>query len=183
MRTLEEVASAGKWRYVLYVVAHAIANDPTEERIRYFSSAIDALRGSKKNGTAQLASSLLFRYAVATIRRDRTDKLRCIISWLCLFPGSAAALRALASLARKTPGMESIFLASMQLLPLEKIRKDDRTQLCRALLTNGKGFEAAAVAKKILQLNPESAEARHLLWSALLQTGKDGEKLFTARCE
>jgi hypothetical protein len=183
MRTLEEAASAGKWRYVLYVAAHALAENPSEENIRHFSAAIGALRESRQIGTARQAASILVRYVSALVRRDRMGKLRCAIGWLCLFPGSSMALRALATAAKRIPGMEAIFLAAMQLIPLEKIKRDERTQLCRALLVSGNGNEAATVAQKILELNPESAEARHLLWSALLQSGKNEEKLFTAGCE
>jgi hypothetical protein len=183
VRTLEEAASAGKWHYVLYVAAHALVDSPSEENIRHFMAAIGELRGSRQSGAVRLAAALLVRYFTAAICRNRTGKLRCIVAWLCLFPGSHRALRSLAMLAKKTPGMDQVFLASMQLIPLEKIRRDERTKLCRTLLANGNGAEAAAVAQKILELNPESAEARHLLWSALLQSGKTEEKLFTIGCE
>jgi hypothetical protein len=184
VRTLGDAAAAGKWRYVLNVVTHRLAiDDPCEEDVKYFSAAIGALRGWKAKPKLAEQMQILRSYAVGVMRRDLALRRRCAMDWLCLFPDSTVALRALADLSRKSTGFEQLFLAAMQLLPIEKISRDGRIQLCRTLLANGRGDEAAAIARKILELQPESAEARHLLWSALLQSGENGKKLFTAGCE
>jgi hypothetical protein len=68
---------------------------------------------------------------------------------------------------------EELYLAAAQFIAPEKLPREERRKICRKLIGARLGARAAAVAKSILREHPNDAEARHLLWSALLQSGND----------
>ncbi|MDR0679091.1 MAG: hypothetical protein LBF24_02475 [Puniceicoccales bacterium] len=194
MRTLEEAARARKWRYVLFVLSERLFESSDEENLRLFREAVVALRQAPRGRHVRRALGILWRYALHLFRRNGAGRGRCAIEWLCLFPKSSLALRQLMQMTRNSSEFQPLFLTVALLLPLKKIRKNERMEFCRKLLLAGKGEEAAGLARRILELQPASAEARHLLWSALLQKTEGGakpigmdekmpEKLFTEICE
>jgi hypothetical protein len=174
VRTLREAAKARKWRYVLCVLAKRLFEDPSGEELELFREAVLALRQTDGGRHLRQALEILVRYGRCLLRRDRAGLGRRAIEWLRLYPRSAVALRHLMLLTRKSPHSQPLFLSAALLLPIKKIRRGERTELCRKFLLAGRGEEAAEMARHILELQPDSAEARHLLWSALLQKTKKG---------
>ncbi|MDR3117447.1 MAG: hypothetical protein LBT98_02660 [Puniceicoccales bacterium] len=167
MDDLRRGMARGGFRYVAHVLADGLAADPSRERVELFFQALRSLEPPP----FQLGLRLLIvlRCLGRWLRRDRGGLLRQILLWLCLAPRSRLALRSLLRLCRGKTFWDSLYRAAAEALGPEGLRAREQLLLCRMLLRDGNSAEAAALAKLLLEKRPDDAEARDLLWSALLR--------------
>ncbi|MDR2577137.1 MAG: hypothetical protein LBC42_03800 [Puniceicoccales bacterium] len=176
MRSLGEAEKAKKFRYVVNVLVERVPESSDSEEIALFFRALRTLESNYSAvSKTHAVMRCFFTHLRAYFSRNGRAQLQCILRWLLIFPKSIFLLRRLMNLSRFASSPGEIFISAGQMLPLEKLSRSKQLQLCRELLQKGREVEAAAVAKAILRLAPDSVEARHLLWSALLQSGESGK--------
>jgi hypothetical protein len=177
MRTLEEAERSGKFRYIINVLSRDLLDSKDLGEVECFFRALMALRTERAKFRFFRTTSLLMRYLGHWLRRNWRGRCRCVIDWLCLYPSSAIALRLLLRLCRDRVEGETLYFAVAQRLSPEGLRLSEQLHLCRQWIRVERGTEAAVVARAVLQRHPDDAEARHLLWSALLLRDGEGHSL------
>jgi hypothetical protein len=181
MRTLEEAERAGKFRYVVNVLSQRLLDGIGEEEIALFFRARAALAGEGHRPKISFFLSLLLRYLGHLLRPNPLGRVRCAVDWLCAAPSSTAPLRLLFRLSAGLPALGTLRIAAGLALPPEALGREERLELCRRCLRLGRCRGAEELAQSVLRDRPDDGEARHLLWSALLQSsgefseGRGGE--------
>jgi hypothetical protein len=107
-------------------------------------------------------------YVYALLSRNYCKQLSCILQIMLFIPRSAFFIRRLMFLSRFTTLSGTFYVAAAQMVPVQKLTHKEKLRLCMELMRQKRGIEAASVAKEILKSRPDDAEARHMLWAALL---------------
>ncbi|MDR2030292.1 MAG: hypothetical protein LBP65_02400 [Puniceicoccales bacterium] len=170
VRGLLDALARGKCRYVANVLAGNLSANPARERVELFFQAIHSSEFSP--AAWPLRCAVVLRLLGRWLRRDRSGSVRLVLHWLCLSPRSRLALRILLRLCRGVDVWNHLYCAAARALGHARLAPAEQLHLCRLLLQERLSEDAAMLARLLLERRPGDGEARHLLWSALMQMGQ-----------
>jgi hypothetical protein len=175
MRTLGDAERAGKFRYIVATLAPGLLENGNEVEVELFFRSLGRIGGEQLAGRWGAAVAIFCQCLRCALRRRRRGLANGLLRGLCLFPSSTFLLRCLLKLCWEEERWQIHRFAIARALGYERLSDAKKRQLCRALLRARRPGDGAELAKLLLRARPDDAEARHLLWSALLQMdGRNG---------
>jgi hypothetical protein len=167
--------ACGKFRLVANRLAGELLDFPDRERVEIFFRSLSGLGNVNRRLRIGALCTTLLRYLIQRCRHNIDGMGQQLLIWLCLRPRSAWGLRALLRLCRGRDQWKHLYIATVQAIGPLSLSPNERIDFCHLLVVERRSSEAIAVAKLLLEANPDDATVRHLLWTALLQKGMKGE--------